>query len=214
MSIFQGVRSAIVLAIASAPAFAGPPPAPSLLPTPGSVEAGLFAGTFISNFYHQFYDSSKWTAETRPNLATVSPLLGARYAYWPDRLLGFEGEASVAFAGIDGYAGTAALYGLRVQALVQYPARLAPFVALGAGLIHTSSSTLGTDTDWPVHLGAGARFFVTRALAIRFDARLLRGPSSQSPYTLNASYGELAVGVSWVPGQGTGSQPVLHIGSE
>ena len=88
---------------------------------------------------------------------------------------------------------------MRVQALIQYPGQLAPFAALGAGILHTSSNTLGSDTDWPVHVGVGARYFITPSLAVRFDARLIRGPSSQPPYTLAASYGEFALGVSWVP---------------
>jgi Outer membrane protein beta-barrel domain len=160
----------------------------------------VYAGTFISNFFHQFYDDAKWTPETRPNISKVSPQLGARYAYWPLPLIGVEGEGSIAIAGVDGYDDTAKLYGLRVQAIAQYPVgQIAPFAAIGAGILHTSSNTLGSDTDWPIHVGVGVRYFVMPALAVRFDARLIRGPSSQPPYTLGASYGEFALGVSWVP---------------
>ena len=63
---------------------------------------------------------------------------------------------------------------------------------------HVSSNVLGSDTDFPLHIGVGA-LLPEPGAALRFDARFLRGPSSNSPYTLNASYGELGVGVSWVP---------------
>ena len=159
----------------------------------------MYAGAFISNFFHQFYDDAKWTSATRPNISKVSPQLGARYAYWAWSTIGVEGEGSIAIAGVDGYDDTAKLYGLRVQALIQYPGPFSPFAALGAGILHTSSNTLGSDTDWPIHAGVGARYFITPALAVRFDARFIRGPSSQPPYTLAASYGEFALGVSWVP---------------
>ena len=187
MRFFQGL---LAVAIAASAAAADPAP----------VETGVYAGTFISNFFHQFYDDAKWTSATRPNISKVSPQFGARYAYWAFPLVGFEGEGSIAIAGVDGYDDTAKLYGLRVQALFQYPVgQLAPFVAIGAGILHTSSNTLGSDTDWPIHAGIGARYFITPALAVRFDARFIRGPSSQAPYTLAASYGEFALGVSWVP---------------
>lgn len=195
MRVFQGL-----LAVAVAAGVARADPAP---------EVGVFAGTFLANFYHQFYDEAKWTAETRPTLSAVSPQIGARYAYWAWPMLGFEGEGSIAFAGVDGHDDTAKLYGLHVQALLQYPGQISPFVALGVGLIHTSSNTLGSDTDYPIHAGVGLRYFVTPDFAIRFDARFIRGPADREPYTLGASYGEFALGVSWVPQQG-----VLHLEPE
>ena len=194
MRVFQGLL-AIAIAAPAAAADPAPPPAPS-----PSTEVGVYAGVFLSNFFHQFYDDAKWTAATRPNISRVDPQIGARYAYWAWGQLGIEGEGSITFASVDGYDDSAKLYGLRVQALYQVPfGPWAPFVAAGAGILHTSSNTLGSDTDWPIHAGAGVRYFVTPALAVRFDARFIRGPASQPPYTLAASYGEFALGVSWVP---------------
>jgi outer membrane protein with beta-barrel domain len=200
--VVRVIQSLLAVAVAAGVARADPEP-----------EAGVFAGTFLSNFYHQFYDETKWTPETRPTLSKVSPLLGARYAYWAWPMFGVEGEGTIAIAGVDGHDDTAKLYGLRVQALLQYPGliqgTMAPFVALGAGLLHTSSNTLGSDTDVPIHVGAGLRYFVTPAFAVRFDARFIRGPADRSPFTLAASYGEFAVGVSWVPQAG-----MLHVEAE
>ena len=39
--------------------------------------------------------------------------------------------------------------------------RLYPFVAVGVGIMHTSSDILGSDTDWPLHIGGGVRWFAT-----------------------------------------------------
>ena len=193
MRVFQGL---LAIAIAAPAAAADPAPAPTPTPT----EVGVYAGAFLSNFFHQFYDDAKWTAATRPNISRVCPQLGARYAYWAWGTLGLEGEGSITFAGVDGHDEVARLYGLRVQALYQVPlGPWAPFAAVGAGILHTSSNALGSDTDWPIHAGIGVRYFITPTLAARFDARFIRGPSSQPPYTLGASYGEFAVGVSWTP---------------
>jgi hypothetical protein len=173
------------------------------------MEAGLYVGGFISNYFHQFYDYEKFPNGDRPLLHTVSPELGLRYAYFLHEYVGIEGEGSMIMTSTQGmnWAGEgtdqgASIYSLRAQAIVQYPLpdlRLVPFAAIGVGLMHTSSDYLGSDTDFPLHLGVGARWFATDQIAVRADLRFLRGPSEQDPYTLNASYGEFMVGVSWVP---------------
>jgi outer membrane protein OmpA-like peptidoglycan-associated protein len=161
----------------------------------------MFIGGFISNYFHQFYDPMKFQNMERPRLNSVDPELGVRYAYFPHAYFGLEGEGTVILAGLQDSSGSAQIYGLGIQGIVQLPGRVTPFVDFGVGLEHTSSDTLGSDTDFPIHIGAGARLFVTPALAVRADVRLLRGPSEQSPYTLNASYGDFGVGISWVPGR-------------
>ena len=179
---------------------------------PKTMEAGLFVGGFISNYYHQFYDVMKFPVQgTRPLLEPVDPQFGARYAVFPGRYVGVEGEGTVIAAGLRGSTNTAQIYGLTIQALVQLPGRVTPFVGFGAGLAHVSSDTLGSDTDWPIHLGAGVRFFATPTVALRADVRYLRGPSEQAPYTLNAGYGEFNIGVSWIPGATTArASPVIR----
>ncbi len=189
MRSFQGM---IALAVVAAPFVAAADPSPD-------IEGGLFAGTFLSNFYSRFYDDAKWTAETRPKLSRVSAQFGARYAYFPWRLLGFEAEGTLALAGIETHDDTAKLYGLGLQAIVQYPVgRWIPFAAVGGGILHESSNTLGTDTEALLHAGGGVRYFLSSAVALRFDARFLRGPATSGAF--GASYGEFALGVSWVPG--------------
>jgi outer membrane protein OmpA-like peptidoglycan-associated protein len=170
---------------------------------PGKLEAGVYMGGFISNYFHQFYDTSLYPMQgTRPELEQLSPELGARFAYFFNQYVGVEGEGELILTATKGTGDGAQIYGLGAQIIAQYPMRVTPFVDLGFDMMHLSSdmTVLGSDTDYPIHIGGGARFFVTPSVAIRADIRLLRGPSEQDPYTLNASYGEFNVGVSFVPG--------------
>src|SRR5688500_11689269 len=140
-------------------------------PGPTDMEAGLFAGGFISNFYHQFYEDG---IVDRPELDRVSPMVGGRFAYFPHSLIGGEVEGSLTFAGVKGRSDTALISGLRVHAVGQLPGRLTPFVVLGLGLaaITSDDDVLGTDADVPLHIGAGARFYATRRVVLRADGRL------------------------------------------
>ena len=167
---------------------------------PGTTEAGIFLGGFVSNFYHQFYDDSLLTAAARPQLGRVSAHLGARVSYFLHDYIGVEAEASVIVASVAGDRGRALIHGLGAQVVAQYPGVLTPFVDLGIDLEHLSSApdVLGNDTDFPIHLGVGLRWYITNHLALRVDGRLLRGPSSKDPYTLDASYGEVSAGISFV----------------
>ncbi|CAN5639386.1 hypothetical protein BH11MYX1_BH11MYX1_19480 [soil metagenome] len=171
-------------------------------------EVGLFFGGFISNYYHQFYDTSKFPGLTRPELRRISPEFGVRYAYYFHPNWGVEAELSMITAStkgmnVDGTGrdGSAKIWSARAQLVFQYPLAngLVPFAAAGFGTMHTSSDLLGSDTDAPIHVGAGARFWITDAIAVRVDGRYLRGPSEQAPYTLNAGYGEFGVGIAYVP---------------
>jgi outer membrane protein OmpA-like peptidoglycan-associated protein/opacity protein-like surface antigen len=172
-------------------------------PGAGKIEAGVYMGGFISNYFHQFYDDTlMFPGGQRPELERLSPELGARFAYFLNRYVGLEGELEMILTSTKGTGDGAQIYGLGAQVIAQYPGRVTPFAELGVDMFHLSSDdmVLGSDTDFPLHIGGGARFFVTPSVAIRAEARLLRGPSEQDPYTLNASYGEFNVGVSFVPG--------------
>ena len=180
----------------------------SAQPAPSLGEVGLFFGGFVSNYYHQFYDTSKFPGLTRPELRRVSPEVGLRYAYYFHPSWGVEAELSMITAttkGMDvegaGPDGAAKIWNVRAQVVFQYPLGngLVPFAAAGFGTMHTTSDLLGSDTDVPIHVGAGAQLWITDAVAVRVDGRYLRGPSEQAPYTLNAGYGEFAVGISYVP---------------
>ncbi len=176
---------------------------------PGKIEAGIFFGGFISNFYHQFYDDELFDANeggtnTREELNRVSPELGARFAVFPHENIGVEAEASAVLAQTKMSSSGVQIYGLGVQGILQKPGRFTPYLGLGFGLRATSSDMLGSDIDVPLHASAGFRLWLSRSVALRADLRFIRGPSEGHPqadpsWTLNASYGEFSLGVSFNP---------------
>jgi outer membrane protein OmpA-like peptidoglycan-associated protein len=184
--------------------------AESAEPGPGSMEAGVFVGGFISNYFHQFYDTSDPAKSGKlEKLNDVAPQFGIRYAVFPHQNFGIEGEGSVSLEATESMGDSVTIYRLGAQAILQYPARITPFVGVGFGMWHSTSETLGDSTHFPLHAGLGLRFFATNSIALRADLRFYRGPSYQDPYTLNASYGEFNVGMSWVPGA-SGGAAVVH----
>jgi outer membrane protein OmpA-like peptidoglycan-associated protein len=175
---------------------------------PSKIEAGIFLGGFISNYFHQFYAQSLETGEGTPqraDLDRVNPQFGLRFAVFPHEYVGVEAEPSVILASTRMNGDGAQIYGLGVQALLQKPGRITPYIGAGFDIKHVSSepNVLGSDTDVPLHLAGGARFWLSKAVAIRADIRWLRGPSypHDGSYTLNASYGEFSIGVSFNPSQ-------------
>jgi outer membrane protein OmpA-like peptidoglycan-associated protein/opacity protein-like surface antigen len=167
-------------------------------PGPGLMEAGVFAGLYISNYYHQFYNAKELPG--REELGD-SPSIGARYAYFPKPKFGVEVEGGAILASTKKSGELATIYNLHAHVIGQLPGRITPFAALGIGLMHIRSKddVVGTDTDFPLHFTLGARYYVTNAIALRLDGRYLRGPASREPYTLMAGYAEILLGVSFVP---------------
>jgi outer membrane protein OmpA-like peptidoglycan-associated protein/opacity protein-like surface antigen len=194
--------------VAGSATVTAPTPAETAADTTTLGEVGLFVGGFISNYYHQFYDVNKFDGLTRPELQRLSPEFGLRYAYAFTPNWAAEGELSLITATTKGMNsdglgpdGSAKLYNWRAQVVFQLPTAsgFVPFVAAGFGMMHGTSDLLGSSNHWPVHAGAGVRFYLTDAIAVRLDGRYLRGPSEQAPYTLNAGYGEFSLGLSYAP---------------
>jgi opacity protein-like surface antigen len=177
-------------------------------------EVGLYSGGFISNYYHQFYDASIFPGQpgdpvnpVREELKRTSPLVGLRFMYFLKPWLGAEAELSMIATATKYTDRSAKIYGGRVQLVFQAPnlsKYVVPFAAIGDGFDRVSSpdSVLGSDTDWAPNLGAGFRFLVHRSITVRLEGRFLRAPSQQPPYHLNASLGELMIGVSYRPSTG------------
>src|SRR5688572_6987462 len=66
-------------------------------PGPGKIEAGIYLGGFISNYFHQFYDPALEDMGVK-ELDRVNPEFGGRFAIFPNPNVGVEGEASVVMA--------------------------------------------------------------------------------------------------------------------
>ena len=177
---------------------------------PSKIEAGIYLGGFISNYYHQFYDPELFSETegapgVRQELDRVNPQFGGRFAFFPSRYFGFEADVSAILASTKMTGDGAQIYGIGAIAMLQRPGRVTPYFGLGFNVKHVSSddSVLGSDTDVPLVAAAGIRLWLSRAIALRLDGRFLRGPSFPHPdYTLNASYGEFSLGVSFNPSPG------------
>jgi outer membrane protein OmpA-like peptidoglycan-associated protein len=188
------------------------------LPGPPPIEGGVYTGTFISNYYHQFYELDKFPsaqpgdAGYRPELQRFSPLFGLRFAYFVLPWLGAEADVNVVMAETkeQPMKEPAKIYFGRLQLMFQAPnlsPYVVPYVSIGDGFGHLSSDYLGSDTDYPPFLGAGARFFIHPQIALRVDGRWMRAPTPQSPWTLNCNLGELMLGVSFRPSAGHTDAP-------
>jgi len=174
------------------------------------IEFGVYTGTFISNYYHQYYELGKFPSQTpgdpdyRPELRRFSPLVGVRFAYFFLPWLGAEADFNAVFAETKAQPTkeTAKIYSGRLQLMFQAPnlsPYVVPYASIGDGFGHVSSDYLGSDTDYPPFIGAGARFFLHPSFALRIDGRWMRAPTPHAPYTLNCNLGELMFGISFRP---------------
>ncbi len=184
---------------------------------PLPIEVGAYTGTFISNYYHQFYQLDKFPGAEgqpgyRPELRRFSLLGGIRFTYFFLPWLAGEADLDVVMAATKAQPmkQAATIYSGRLQLMFQ-AANLSPYVvpyiSIGDGFSHLSSDYLGSDTDYPPFLGAGARFPVHRSITLRVDGRWMRAPTPQSPYTLNCNLGELMIGVSFRPSRAPAESP-------
>jgi hypothetical protein len=138
----------------------------SHLPEPGLAELGLFAGVlFVSRvhnlqeerFPHQVYELPAW-------------LFGARGAYFPWKFAGVELEYTAGTGGVEGrVARFSSARGHVVAQLDRW--RLVPFVLMGAGFLKANSDEQGNDADFLFQAGLGAKFAVSRLVALRLDFR-------------------------------------------
>ena len=163
---------------------------------PGVVETGLLLGGFLPSSEQEFYEP----AVARPAaLKAFNFELGLRLGYYPLRVLGVEAEGFAVATRTDAAGEWAPILGLRGQLIAQWPARVAPFALIGAGVSHLSSSheVLGSDTDTLLHYGAGVKFYMKPRLALRFDLRGLRGPAAFKDTGTN--HFEVLFGVAFIP---------------
>ncbi|MBW2733685.1 MAG: OmpA family protein [Deltaproteobacteria bacterium] len=163
------------------------------------VEMGFFAGTFFANYAHEFYAIDP--PNERRTLDDVSPELGLRLAYLPWSWIGFEIEGGLAQSSTTGTNDAdTPIYLLRGHLLAQLPAKVAPFVVIGGGILAARSDDpmLGDDTDPAFHWGLGIKWYAHPQLAVRFDGRHVVGPRIQQGG--RTSHFELLVGLSVILG--------------
>ena len=144
-------------------------------PQKNTLSVGVTAGVFLPDGdVHDFY----YTTNTWQPLNTTAPAFGLRLSYEPIRFAGIEAEGEMIPIRTATTDDGATILGGRAQIIGQLPARVTPFVLLGAGSMGLISgdSVLGDDTDFIWHLGAGAKLFINSRFSVRLDGRLLLAP--------------------------------------
>ncbi|MGE5183809.1 MAG: OmpA family protein [Acidobacteriota bacterium] len=188
-------------------------------PPSAPMEAGVYAGGFVSNYFHQFYDLPTFRnmpggPAARPVLDQVAPMLGLRYALFMSDYVGLEADGSWTLESTQGGGDSVRIFHVGGTLLGQLPVsggKLIPFAGLGWGIWDSQSDALGSAVHFPVHVQGGARYFITDSIALRADVRYYRGPANRDPYTLGAGYAEFNIGVSWVPHLGPSTPSVEHV---
>ena len=170
------------------------------------IEIGAFGGIYMPPNNHDLFAplAGPKTAEQRP-LWRLGAQFGARIAYFPLRILGFEAEFGASPTAVRNARNDRALvYGVRGHAILQLPFRITPFLLGGYGILGISSDAdkaLGSDIDRAGHYGGGLKIFINRYLAFRFDLRHLISASRYQASPKFSSHGEINVGLSVVLGR-------------
>lgn len=161
-------------------------------PEPTMGEIGIYGGVLLPSLNHELFSPDFDLREQGfKQLNKVSPDVGLRLGFYPSRFLGIEAEGGVMPssprdenhpAALD-ISNPALVYTARGHVVLQLGvASITPFVLVGGGVLGVASSrdVLGNDIDPAVHFGGGLKFYLTRGLMLRVDARdvmsFRRGP--------------------------------------
>ena len=137
-------------------------------PPEGNVfELGVFGGALLPssdhNLRYEAYPQREYSAGSE---------IGARLGYFPLSFLGVEAEAMAAASKIKHTEGSAMLYAVRAQLVLQAPLPyVQPFLIAGVGRLGAISRPMANDSDPALHFGIGAKVPVNHALSVRFDVR-------------------------------------------
>ncbi|MFO0727444.1 MAG: OmpA family protein [Myxococcota bacterium] len=177
---------------------------PGFAPEAGQLELGFYGGVWLPPSDHELYAIS---GSTQKPLQDLNLTLGLRAGWYPLSFLGLEAEGGLMPTGLRSPAeGSALALHLRVQAVLQVPYEFAPFLCFGYGnyFIRSNPEVLGDDQDVTLHLGLGAKAYLTELLALRLDLRwLISAQEEPNPLDNNGvtSHFEILAGLSFVLGR-------------
>ena len=99
--------------------------------------------------------------------------LGARAAFFPEKVFGVEAEYAHGFGKVKGDDGGANFDVVRGHLIGQLPSsRAVPFALLGAGVLRAKSDASSRDVDFLFQAGIGLKVMATKILVPRLDARV------------------------------------------
>lgn len=149
-----------------------PPPA-DLRPKRNTVELGVMGGALLVS------DRNNLVGRGSEQRAFELPAwqIGARAAFFPARTFGVEAEYTHGFGRAEALASSPSassdFNSVRGHLIGQLPmSRFVPFALLGAGVLHGSSKPTGSDVDFMLQAGLGAKVMASKLLVPRLDFRL------------------------------------------
>ncbi len=175
-------------------------------------EIGIFGGVALIADDHELY---QFDADLSPNggwksVNGVQPDIGARLGFYPIRHFGVEAEFAAIPMASSEFDKRAFGFAIRGSLIGQVGLwSVTPFVTVGAGTLAVTSprSRLGGDQDEVFHVGAGAKFFLSRYVGLRFDFRNLFtsnfGPDNKG----GTSHQELLFGLAITLGRDKNEAP-------
>lgn len=171
------------------------------------IELGIYGGLYLPPDNHDLFQpdpKDKYNQEQKP-LWRIGALAGARLAYFPLRVLGFEAEFSASPTFVRNvFNEPAFVYGIRGHAILQLPYRITPFLLGGYGALGISSDRvqgLGKDIDPAGHWGGGLKIFMSRMSAFRLEARHIVSAKAYLPTPNFTSHVQIMAGFSLVLGR-------------
>jgi OOP family OmpA-OmpF porin len=177
----------------------------------GTVELGIYGGLLLPATKHELYEPKNGLADLGHHpLAKLAPDLGLRFAYVPVEVFALEAEAGIMPTKTRDTKDSVIAYAARAHLMFMAPTEtIVPFLVLGAGVLGASSdaAVLGSDNDPELHVGIGAKAYVTRGFLLRLDLR----DNFSSAYLDDpniAMHWEALFGVSLVLGQGEPPKPI------
>jgi outer membrane protein OmpA-like peptidoglycan-associated protein len=170
-------------------------------PQDGMGEIGVYGGLLLPAGNHELFQAEiglpdqGWKA-----MKSVAPDLGVRGGYYPKRFLGIEAEIGLMPVGLDDGSGAGGLaYTARGHVIAQLARwSIAPFILAGAGALGISSDrdALGSEVDFGLHLGVGAKFFLHKYVGLRLDFRDIISNARDVDKPFGANHFEVLLGLS------------------
>ena len=143
-------------------------------PRANTFELGGFLGLYIPSADHELFNKDLgFASDVHEEIGTAFDI-GLRAGYYPLEFLGLELEGARMWAMTDPDENGVRLWAIRGHVLGQLPGRsIAPFALIGVGALGVESETyaVGDDDDPALHLGVGAKAFLSRNVVARLDIR-------------------------------------------
>ena len=176
----------------------------------GTVEIGVYGGVFLPASKHELYEPDNTLLDFGHHpLKKVAPDFGLRFGLLPLDVLGLEIEAGIMPTKTRDTDESVIIYTARANVMLMPPTEvIVPFLLVGGGVLGESSDSgvLGSDNDASLHVGIGAKAYLSDDFLVRLDLRdnFTRAYLDQKV----AMHWEALLGLSVVLGRSEPNKPV------